>query len=321
MKFRDLIESTFKNGDEVYYNNSKNVNDELNGEKFTILNKVGNGYKIGSNKLKTTLTVNSEEIHLVEARDKSVPTEYRIGLGQLQAFYGDKHNSGAWQKDFDETCEMIGKKLKIKDIKHFVRWCETQMSFKMPMGKPIKEGSKVTIKVTVSKARDANDAFHDELRGQYKTDGSNVFIFDKRDAPGALYTLSRWGIKADDIEVDGFDDWEEYINESKNLSGAVKDFNSLDSIESAKINHDGNIDIIVKKDVDFTEWEKAGISKVLKKHNLYMYHAYNGLSGTSFEIRAELTYGEVMKYLGDLMYKNRDELTSSVEMYLSKNLK
>ena len=65
--FREwLNEEQFNKGVEVYYNNSKNINDKLNGEKFTILSKVGKGYKIGSNKINVVMTVDAKEIHLVQ---------------------------------------------------------------------------------------------------------------------------------------------------------------------------------------------------------------------------------------------------------------
>lgn len=62
---------------------------------------------------------------------KKVPMEYKMGLGKAQRFYGDKHNSGVSKKEFDEDMMLIANRMKLEDPKDFVRWMETQMSFKM----------------------------------------------------------------------------------------------------------------------------------------------------------------------------------------------
>lgn len=80
---------------------------------------------------------------LEEARDKSVPTEWRIGLGNAQRFYGDKNNSNVSKEEFDADMERIAKQLKIKEVSDFVRWMETQMSFTMEPGVRIRESEEV----------------------------------------------------------------------------------------------------------------------------------------------------------------------------------
>lgn len=75
----------------------------------------------------------------------------------------------------------------------------------------LNEGQKIEITVSVSTASEANDALEDELRGKYKTNGSNSFIFKKEDdAITAISLFSNW--KVEITEVDGLEDWEDYLN-------------------------------------------------------------------------------------------------------------
>jgi len=66
-----------------------------------------------------------------ELIERTVSPEYKIGLGKAQRFYGDKHNSGVSKEEFDSDMELIATRMKIKDAKDFIKWMETQMSFKM----------------------------------------------------------------------------------------------------------------------------------------------------------------------------------------------
>ena len=64
-----------------------------------------------------------------------------------------------------------------------------------------------------------------------------------------------------------------------------KTLKKIKTVTSATINHDGNIDIETKGTVK--DWEKDGTGKAIDKLKLKMYHAYNGLSGKSYALKAK----------------------------------
>ena len=84
----------------------------------------------------------------------------------------------------------------------------------------------------------------------------------------------------------------EYITEARearevgikgDIDKYIKDLKKIKTIKSAKVNHDGTIDIETKGDI--TAWETDGTGKAIDKLGLFMYHAYNGLSGNTWELR------------------------------------
>lgn len=66
---------------------------------------------------------------LIEARDKSVSTEFRIALGKLKGMYGDDETPSI--KDLEKDAEMVAKKAKIEDIEGFVKYAKTQITQSM----------------------------------------------------------------------------------------------------------------------------------------------------------------------------------------------
>lgn len=93
--------------------------------------------------------------YLNEARDKSVPTEYRIAMGQLKRMYnaGETHDEKELQKD----AEMIAKKNHL-EVDKFLEFALSQFNMnESAVGTP----GRTTVK-------DAEEHINDELIAEFK---------------------------------------------------------------------------------------------------------------------------------------------------------
>jgi len=70
---------------------------------------------------------------------------------------------------------------------------------------------------------------------------------------------------------------------SKDIQSVAKELRKCKDNKDAKVNNNGKIDITVNKSKSDKIFSKNTM-KCLDKHGLIMTHAYNGLSGDSFEV-------------------------------------
>lgn len=125
----------------------------------------------------------------------------------------------------------------------------------------VSEAKKFEIRVELGSARKAQEALNDELRGTYKQDGSDVFVFKREDdAYAALYTFKRWEVEVRDSDIE---DWEEIMDESVNESEEYS-FSGITSTTS-KVNVP-YLDIVVK-DSDGKEAYPIRIHHDMMKYN------------------------------------------------------
>ena len=121
----------------------------------------------------------------------------------------------------------------------------------------VSEAKKYEIRVELGSAKKAQEALNDELRGTYKQDGSDVFVFKREDdAYAALYTLKRWEVEIRDADIE---DWEEIMDESVNESQEYT-FSGITSTTSKALD-------IVVKDEDGKEAYPIRIHHDMMKYN------------------------------------------------------
>ena len=121
----------------------------------------------------------------------------------------------------------------------------------------VSEAKKYEIRVELGSAKKAQEALNDELRGTYKQDGSDVFVFKREDdAYAALHTLKRWEVEIRDADIE---DWEEIMDESVNESQEYT-FSGITSTTSKALD-------IVVKDEDGKEAYPIRIQHDMMKYN------------------------------------------------------
>jgi len=161
---------------------------------------------------------------LIEARDKSVSSEFRIALGKLKGIYGDDETPSI--KDLEKDAEMVAKKAKIQDVKGFVKYAKTQ----------------ITQVIATGKMDEANEFEKSEVYKQFNTVMSEVYKFgDMWKTKELEKSLDRK--KFNELRTLHFDATQNLAK----LADLLKELSVKDVNESAKeVNEASDMDIVKK---------------------------------------------------------------------------
>ena len=161
------------------------------------------------------------------ARDKSVPTSYRIALGQVKRYFGDKTPD---IKELKDVADTIAKKNKIDDSVDFIRYVQTKIVQSIPgLGKQVKES--VEYKEFISK--EAKSKGYDSI-GEIPKDKLDDFY---------LEIDKKWNSKEEDGK-DGANESFDILEASdksslikrytKNLEDVKKSYSTKDGLDSTR---------------------------------------------------------------------------------------